>query len=159
MEKALLDTDILSDILKGKDSQVVETGDRYLGEHGRFAFSAITFYEVVRGFRAKRTVRALNSFLKLAEDSDVLPVSIAVLERAANLWADALHGGYRQPLPAGGTPRAELRFVRLVVPNRQQPRRQCDPYRADRVSLPERHPPQGRQQRLWQVEVLLLPGR
>jgi tRNA(fMet)-specific endonuclease VapC len=94
MDEVLLDTDILSEILKGKDPRVVEAGDRYLDEHGRFTFSAITFYEIFRGFRAKRAVRALNKFLKLAEESDVLPVSIPVLKRAADLWVDARQGGY-----------------------------------------------------------------
>lgn len=39
MDEALLDSDILSEILKGKDSVVVNAGDRYLAQHGRFAFS------------------------------------------------------------------------------------------------------------------------
>ena len=94
MNETLLDTDILSEILKGKNASAVEAGDRYLADHQRFAFSAITFYEILRGFRAKRAVRALDRFLKLADDSDVLPVSITVLGRAADLWADAQLGGH-----------------------------------------------------------------
>ena len=94
MDETLLDTDTLSEILKGKNAHVVEVGDRYLAEHGRFAFSAITFYEVFRGLRAKRALRSLNKFLKLADESEILAVSIPVLKRAADLWVDALQGGY-----------------------------------------------------------------
>jgi tRNA(fMet)-specific endonuclease VapC len=94
MDETLLDTDMLSEILKGKDAQVVEVGDRYLAEHGRFAFSAITFYEVFRGLRAKRALRSLNKFLELADQSEILAVSIPVLKRAADLWVDGLQGGY-----------------------------------------------------------------
>ena len=94
MDEVLLDTDILSEILKGKDRRVVQAGDRYLAEHGRFALSAITFYEIFRGLRAKRAVRALTNFLRLAEESDILLISIPVLKRAADLWVHAGDGGY-----------------------------------------------------------------
>ncbi len=63
MHETLLDTDMLSEILKGRNTQVVATGDQYLAEHGRLAFSAITFYEIYRGLRATRAVRSLNKFL------------------------------------------------------------------------------------------------
>jgi tRNA(fMet)-specific endonuclease VapC len=94
MDAALLDTDILSEILKAKNPQVLDVGRRYLAERQRFAFSAITFYEIIRGFRANRAVRALTEFLKLADDCDVLPISVPVLKRAADLWAEARQGGH-----------------------------------------------------------------
>lgn len=93
MEKALLDTDILSEILKGKDAQVLAHASQYLAEHARFAFSAMTLYEIIRGFRAAKAVSQLASFVKLADDSDVVPISAIVLNRAAELWADAHAGG------------------------------------------------------------------
>ncbi len=94
MDDTLLDTDTLSEILKGKNARVMEAGDRYLADHERFAFSAVTFYEVLRGLRANQAVRSLVTFRKLADESEILPVSIPVLTRAADLWAEALHGGY-----------------------------------------------------------------
>jgi len=54
MNSALIDTDILSEILKAKDVQVSSTARLYLSEHQRFAFSEITVYEIVRGLRSKR---------------------------------------------------------------------------------------------------------
>jgi tRNA(fMet)-specific endonuclease VapC len=89
MDEALLDTDILSEILKGKNRHVLDEAGRYLGRHQRFSFSAITHYEIVRGFRANRAATALAKFLELAQSSDVVPVSIAILNRAADLWAEA----------------------------------------------------------------------
>jgi tRNA(fMet)-specific endonuclease VapC len=94
MDETLLDSDILSEILKAKNRQVLDTANRYLALHSRFAFSAITFYEITRGFRLTGAVRGLSKFLKLADDSDVLPISIPVLQRAADLWADAYRGGH-----------------------------------------------------------------
>jgi tRNA(fMet)-specific endonuclease VapC len=76
MDEALLDTDILSEVLKAKNPQVVAAANQYLAQHQRFTFSAITLYEVVRGFRANKAARALSKFLKVVDDSDVVPISI-----------------------------------------------------------------------------------
>jgi predicted nucleic acid-binding protein len=94
MDEALIDTDILSEVLKAKDRTVLDHASLYLHQHGRFGFSAITFYEILRGFRASQAVRQLSHFVALAGGSDVLPVSLAVLDRAASLWADAHAGGH-----------------------------------------------------------------
>lgn len=93
MDEALLDTDILSVIFKAKNPQVLNVGRQYLAQHQRFAFSAITLYEVIRGLRANRAVGVLAKFLKLADNCDVLPISLPVLMRAADLWAEARQRG------------------------------------------------------------------
>jgi predicted nucleic acid-binding protein len=96
MDAALIDTDILSEVLKARDARVLDRARLYLHEHARFAFSAITFYEMMRGFRAAQATRQLSNFVTLAASSDILPVSLAVLDRAASLWADARAGGHPQ---------------------------------------------------------------
>ncbi len=94
MDESILDTDILSEVLKKKDQHVLAVADQYLREYGRFGFSAMTLYEIVRGMRAGGASRQLNSFLALAETSDVFPISIKVLLRASELWADGRLGGH-----------------------------------------------------------------
>jgi tRNA(fMet)-specific endonuclease VapC len=94
MDAALLDTDILSEILKQKNPLVASVGSRYLIEYGRFAPSAITFYEVFRGLRVKKARRALGEFNTVAANSDVIAISIPILLRAADLWAEARRGGH-----------------------------------------------------------------
>src|SRR6202790_3378726 len=94
MDAALLDTDILSEVLKRKDRQVLAKARQYLAQHQRFAFSAITAYEIIRGLRAKRATRQLAGFLKTVDTSEVFPIGMPVLLRAAELWADASVGGY-----------------------------------------------------------------
>jgi len=94
MDESLLDTDILSEVLKGKDQQVLATAQQYLNEHQRLAFSTITLYEIVRGMRAKRAARQFTKFLQMVANSDVLPISVPVLLRAADLWAEAGKGGH-----------------------------------------------------------------
>lgn len=94
MDEAILDTDILSEILKAKDQSVRAAAQEYLSIHGRFSFSAVTFYEILRGLIAKRARRQLAKFLKTADSSDVFPINIRVLQRAANLWAEAQWHGH-----------------------------------------------------------------
>ncbi len=94
MDAALLDTDILSEVLKRKDQRVLANAGQYIAQHQRLAFSAITAYEIVRGLRAKRATRQLTGFLKTVGTSDVFPADMPVLMRASELWADATNGGH-----------------------------------------------------------------
>ena len=96
MDEAILDTDILSEVLKKKDPRVVSTAQKYLAQHQRLAFSAITAYEIIRGMRANRATRQLAEFLRMLSTSDVFPVSVPVLICAADLWAEARNGGHPQ---------------------------------------------------------------
>ena len=94
MDVVLLDTDILSEVLKRKDKRVLATARQYLAEHQRLAFSTITAYEIIRGMHANRAVRQLAEFLKTVGTSDVFPVTMQVLNRAAELWANAHRSGH-----------------------------------------------------------------
>ncbi len=94
MDEALLDTDMLSEVLKAKDARVLAKAQQYLNQHGRLSFSGITFYEVVRGMVATRATKQLANFLQTAASSDVAEISIPTLRRAADLWATATAGGH-----------------------------------------------------------------
>jgi predicted nucleic acid-binding protein len=48
MNRVLLDTDILSDFLRGHNGNVIRRAQAYMGEHGRLTLSAVTVFEVVR---------------------------------------------------------------------------------------------------------------
>jgi tRNA(fMet)-specific endonuclease VapC len=90
----ILDTDILSEILKRKDKLVYSKAKAYLRRHQRLAFSAMSVYEIVRGQRARGATKQLADFLRLIDTSDVLPITMAVLMRAAELWAEARNHGH-----------------------------------------------------------------
>lgn len=94
MDVLLFDTDVLSEIIKGRSPQILASASQYLAKHRRLAFSEITFYEIVRGMRSKRAERQLTAFLQTVETSEVFPISRQVLLRAAELWSDARRGGY-----------------------------------------------------------------
>lgn len=42
MDKALLDTDIFSEVLKGIDASVVQAAEVYKGYHARYTISVVT---------------------------------------------------------------------------------------------------------------------
>jgi predicted nucleic acid-binding protein len=93
MDLVLLDTDILSEVLKQRHSQVVARAAAYLAQHSQFAISAFTRYEVVRGMREKLAVAQLQRFEAFCQASLVYPVTDAVLLRAADLWVLARRQG------------------------------------------------------------------
>ena len=89
MSLCLLDTDILSEILKQKNAVVVQKAALYLQAYQQFTFSALTRYEVVRGLKAKAATRQLRQFATFSQHCQILPVSEAVFDRAADLWVSA----------------------------------------------------------------------
>ena len=88
MLPTLLDTDILSEVLKQRDDKVLQAARAYLGEWRRFTFSVLTRYEILRGLRAKNAVRQELAFDALCRLSQVLPLTEPIAVRAAAIYAD-----------------------------------------------------------------------
>jgi len=97
MEVALLDTGVLSEVLKQRNPQVVARAAAYLRSHGSFAFSAFTRFEISRGFKEKGATNQIARFRKFCQHSLIIPVTDSVFDRAEDLWAIARRGG----LPCG----------------------------------------------------------
>lgn len=95
MPPALLDTDILSEVLKQKDAIVVGKAAQYLKEQRHFAISAISRYEVLRGLLFKNATRQLHQFEQFCRHAIVVSISDAILDRTAELWVE----GERRGLP------------------------------------------------------------
>lgn len=94
MDAVLLDTDILSEVLKQRNSNVAAKALPYLQQHGRFAISRITRYEVRRGHLAKNALLALSRFEQFCSHNLLISVGDTIVDRAAELWAIAQRGGY-----------------------------------------------------------------
>jgi tRNA(fMet)-specific endonuclease VapC len=94
MDEALLDTDILSEVLKQRNSVVRHKAAHHLKEHGRFSFSVFTRFEIVRGYKEKNAIRQLQRFEVFCERSLVLPADDTVFEKAGELWVVARRDGY-----------------------------------------------------------------
>ena len=86
MLAALLDTDILNEVLKQKNANAIRHAADYLAQHGQFAISSISRYEVLRGLKEKNAISQLVRFHAFCQNTLVLPVLDDILERAADLW-------------------------------------------------------------------------
>jgi len=83
---ALLDTDILSEVIKRRDVNVQRHSQVYLADHGRFQFSIITRYEILRGLKAKNAVQQALAFDRQCAWSIVLPLDDEVVVEAAEIY-------------------------------------------------------------------------
>lgn len=63
MDKALLDTDIFSEILKGIDQNVVAKAIAYRAAFGYYTISMITVMEVVKGLHKLQREDRIQQFL------------------------------------------------------------------------------------------------
>src|SRR3990172_11707416 len=86
MDIALLDTDILLDLLKQQDQSVKSRAEAYFQRQPQIAVSAITCYQVLRWLREPPKVRRLNQFNQILAQQIILDVDMQVLDRAADLW-------------------------------------------------------------------------
>jgi tRNA(fMet)-specific endonuclease VapC len=89
----LLDTSTLSDVIKGLDRAVEERAIAYLSHHGRFTFSLITRYGILRGLHAQSAERQLERFEVQCSHSVVLPVTDGVVLRAAKIYGQLWQRG------------------------------------------------------------------
>ena len=94
MPPALLDTDILSELLKLRNTNVRQKALAYAQQHGHLAFSAITRYEITRGYKDQKATTQMARFATFCQHAIVLPVTEAILDRTADLWGVARQGGH-----------------------------------------------------------------
>jgi len=87
MRASLLDTDILSAVMR--QHPVASTrAHAYLVAHHRLTFSIITRYEILRGLHTKNATAQLVAFDRLCSVSTILPLTDAIVVRAATIYAD-----------------------------------------------------------------------
>lgn len=85
MNKSLLDTDTFSDITKGLNATVTGHATAYRKSFSRYAISAVTFIEVVRGYQEKQVTRQLQNFLTAIASEEVIPFDQAAAELAGRI--------------------------------------------------------------------------
>ena len=93
MDTALLDTDILSELMKQHDAVVQQRSEAYFREQSQIAISAITCYQVLRWLREPPKAKRLAQFDQILAQQIILDVDMAVLDRAADLWIEARAAG------------------------------------------------------------------
>jgi tRNA(fMet)-specific endonuclease VapC len=93
LNKALLDTDILSEISKGIDPVVARNATAYRAAFGRYTLSAITLMEVVSGFQRKQSIRRLQAFLSSITAEEVVDFDAAIAELAGRIGGELVRVG------------------------------------------------------------------
>jgi tRNA(fMet)-specific endonuclease VapC len=88
MNRTLLDTDILSEILKGHDQNVAVVASKYLREHQHLTLSAVTVFEITRGYRRVKRDSKLESFEHALVACEVLPFDDSAARIAGRIYAD-----------------------------------------------------------------------
>lgn len=88
MNKALLDTDILSEILKAKNAIIVSKAVAYKESFERFTISVITVMEVVKGLHKMGRADALEKFLNGLQAIEVIPFDENCSVIAGRMFAD-----------------------------------------------------------------------
>ena len=83
MTKVILDTDILSEYLKGHDKIVAGHAADYARQYGVFTFTSVTVHEVVYGLAFKDAAAQLKRALEwLNRNEQITPVAEDYLEAA-----------------------------------------------------------------------------
>jgi tRNA(fMet)-specific endonuclease VapC len=88
MNKALLDTDIYSEVLRGVNPTVVGHANAYRWDHGRLTISVITLMEMIKGFQKIQQVGKLASVLNLVDSEEVLEFGRPAANVAGRIWGD-----------------------------------------------------------------------
>jgi tRNA(fMet)-specific endonuclease VapC len=99
MAKAVLDTDILSEYLKGHDRNVVRRAADYAREHGIFTFTSVTVYEIVYGLELKNATAQLQKALAWLDQNEQITPTAADYLQAATIKATARKQGSSVELP------------------------------------------------------------
>jgi tRNA(fMet)-specific endonuclease VapC len=87
MKSALIDTDTLSEFLRGK-SNVLSKMDEYLREYGFISLSIITYYEILNGLYYKDARKQLVKFEEFTELNKVIPLTVPMAKAAAFIQAE-----------------------------------------------------------------------
>lgn len=85
MNKAVLDTDVLSAIMR-QDATALSHAQAYLSSFSQLTISTITRYEILRGLSAKNATSQAAAFDAMCQSMEVLSLTDAVIVRAANIY-------------------------------------------------------------------------
>lgn len=90
--EALLDTDILSAVMRRRQPALAHA-QTYVTTHAHFTFSILTRYEILRGLKARGATAQLATFERLCAASRVIPLTDAIVARAADVYAELHRAG------------------------------------------------------------------
>ncbi len=114
MKPSMLDTDILSEFLRG-NQKVIAKVDEHLKEYGFVSLSIITYYEILNGLLYKDARKQLIKFEEFIELNKVIPLTLRMAKASAIIQADLRKMGneigHTDTLIAGIAITSELQLV------------------------------------------------
>ena len=88
MGPALLDTDVVSEILRGKNTDVAKHAAEYRREHGRYTLSVVTVVEVIQGFAREQRDDRIVDFNSRITTEEILPLDRAAADVAGRIFGE-----------------------------------------------------------------------
>jgi tRNA(fMet)-specific endonuclease VapC len=88
VNKALLDTDTYSEILKAINPTVARNATAYRQLHGVYSLSAISVMEIVYGFQVVQNTRRMQGFLAAVAQEEVISLDRSSGELAGRIAGD-----------------------------------------------------------------------
>ena len=114
MRPSILDTDILSEFLRGNPKVIDKVGE-HLKEYGFISLSIITYYEILNGLLYKDARKQLSRFEDFVQLNKVIPLTMLMAKTAAAIQADlrkkGLEIGHTDTLIAGIAMTSRLQLV------------------------------------------------
>ncbi|MBD2683618.1 MULTISPECIES: PIN domain-containing protein [Nostoc] len=99
VEKSLLDTDILSEIIKRVNLRIINKANTYLNQFDKYTISTITVMEIVEGWQKRQQQQRLQEFLTILGSQEILPFDLAEAVLAGKIYADLETTGKRIGYP------------------------------------------------------------
>ncbi len=97
--RTLVDTDIWSEIFRGKNASVLSRAATYLSQHGQYTLTAVTVFEVVSGLQRVARQDKIDAFRTMLEDIEVLDLDHAAADLAAVIHGELDRKGH--PIDVG----------------------------------------------------------
>lgn len=88
MDESLLDTDTLSEMLKGKNVNVIQRANDYYAQLGQYTISTITVLEIIKGFHKVQREADIERFLSAISNTELLTLNLENAELAGRIYAD-----------------------------------------------------------------------
>ena len=142
MSKALLDTDILSEILKGRNEVVLARERAYLAEFGGYALSTISVVEIVKGLQKFGREHRIQVIMSELNSADIYTLDLRSSELAGRIYGDLERTGQTiglaDPMIAAIAIRHDLTLVTGNLAHYQRIQKMGYPLRLDNWRSPVR---------------------
>lgn len=99
VEKSILDTDILSEIIKRVNLHIIAKANSYLNQFDKYTISVITVMEIVEGWQKRKQEQRLQQFLTIVNSQEILSFDLTEAVLTGKIYADLETTGKRIGYP------------------------------------------------------------